>query len=476
MSDEKADRHRAQGTGYWAIRPIGPWPVRRGTVTVGRPHEDSQLLARRQPRFIAFVPALMAVASLLLAPAGAAAGDRTVIVVGTPPATTFFGRGWGHGVGMSQYGARGRALAGQSSAEILAHYYNGTTLGSIEPGTPIRVLVLTGFAATAAKPAIVHGRSGTWKIDGIDATFPADAKLTLAPTTPGATTWALRVFSAAGKQLKKSTVSGTLAVRPVQAESLLQLDSKPSSYDTYRGVLRIYLTTTVKVVNELGLDTYLRGVVPAEMPASWPAEALKSQAIAARSYAARKLRPGEGTYDVFDDTRSQVYRGFKGEAPATNAVITATAGTILKSGSAIVNALYHSTGGGATENNENVFVSPTGKIVAGPLSYLRGSPDRLPNGTSYDAAAPLATWKTAAYTRAELSTIFSRDARTNVGSNIRLDLSRRGVSGRLISVTLVGTSGTKTVSGDVFRAVFNAHIPASDPELRSTLFATAPIP
>ena len=307
-------------------------------------------------------------------------------------------------------------------------------------------------------------------------TFPADAKLTLAPTAPGATNWTLRVYSAAGKQLRASTVSGTLAVRQAEPASLLQLDSKPSSFDTYRGVLRIYLTTTVRVVNELGLDMYLRGVVPAEMPASWPAEALKAQAIAARSYAARRLRPGEGSYDVVDDTRSQVYRGFEGEAAATNAAITATAGAILKSGGAIVNALYHSTGGGATENNENVFVSASGKIVAGPVSYLRGSPDRLPNGTSYDAKAPLATWKTATYTRDELSAIFAGDSRTNVGSNIKLDLSRRGVSGRLISVTITGTAGTRTVSGDVFRAVFNARKPASDPQLRSTLFATAPIP
>jgi stage II sporulation protein D len=450
--------------------------VRRGTVTVGGPHEDPQLLAHRLRRSIALVPALIVVASLLLTPAGAVAADRTVIVVGTPPETTFYGRGWGHGVGMSQYGARGRAIAGQSSAEILAHYYVGTTLGSINPGTAIRVLILTGFAATAAKPAIVHGRAGAWKIDGIAGTFPRNAKLTLAPTAPGKTTWALRVYSAKGKQLKAATVSGTLAIRQAEADSILQLDSKPSTFDTYRGVLRIYLTTTVRVVNELGLDMYLRGVVPAEMPASWHPEALKAQAIAARSYAARKLRPGESTYDLFDDTRSQVYRGVEGEAAATNAVITATAGIILKSGSTIANALFHSTGGGSTENNENVFVSATGKIVAGPVSYLRGSPDRLPNGTSYDAGAPLATWKTAAYTRAELSAIFAADARTNVGSNIRLDLTRRGVSGRLISVTLVGTAGTKTVSGDVFRAVFNAEKPASDPQLRSTLFASAPIP
>jgi stage II sporulation protein D len=434
------------------------------------------LPARYTRRSLAMIPALVGLVALLFGPAPVAAVDRTPIVHGTPIETTFYGRGWGHGVGMSQYGARGRAIAGQTATEILAHYYIGATLGTTDPASQIRVLVLTGFAATSESPAIIYGRGGTWTIDGIAKTFPADAKLTLAPTAAGASTWKLKITSAGGTQLHAATVSGSLILRPAASASLLQLYSKPSSYDTYRGVLRVYLSTTVKVVNVLGLDTYLRGVVPAEMPAGWPAEALKSQAIAARSYAARKVRPGESTYDVFDDARSQVYRGYEGEAAATTAAIKATSGTVLMSGSSIANALFHSTAGGATENNENVFVSATGAIVAGPVSYLRGSSDRAPDGTSYDAGAPLATWQTAAYTRDELSVIFGRDSRTSVGAISRLDLSRRGVSGRLISVTLIGGAATKTVSGDVFRAVFNAYRPTSDPQLRSTLFDTQPIP
>jgi hypothetical protein len=146
------------------------------------------------------------------------------------------------------------------------------------------------------------------------------------------------------------------------------------------------------------------------------------------------------------------------------------------SGSAIANAMFHSTGGGATEHNEFVFVSATGQVVSSPVSYLRGSPDRKPDGSAYDAGAPLATWKTAAYSPGELAAIFNRDSRTAVGSPIRLDLSRRGVSGRLISVTLVGATSAKVVSGDIFRAVFNANRPAGEPEMRSTLVDTRPIP
>ena len=230
------------------------------------------------------------------------------------------------------------------------------------------------------------------------------------------------------------------------------------------------------VVNDLPLETYLRGVVPVEMPSSWPAAALQAQTIASRSYAARRLRPGVSYYDVPDTTSSQVYRGILGERATTNAIIASTAGVVLRSGTSIANTLFHSTGGGATENNENVYTSSTGAKVAGVVSYLRGSSDRAPDGTSYDKAAPYATWATLTYTTAQVSSWFAADPRTNVGTLTAIDLRDRGVSGRLISVTLIGSGGTKKVSGDVFRAVFNAGHPAADPLLRSTLFATKPIP
>ena len=257
----------------------------------------------------------------------------------------------------------------------------------------------------------------------------------------------------------------------------IQVWSKPSGYDRYRGVIRLRATASgIDAINETQLDLYLRGVVPAEMPAGWPAEALKAQAIAARSYAAHRLHPGSGFWDLYDDTRTQVYRGSRGEQAATNAAIAATAGQVVKSGRSIANTLYFSTGGGATEDNENVFTSPTGRIVAGPVAYLRGNPDVDPAGTPYDAAAPRESWQTASYTLAQLSAVFGTDARTSVGQLSALDLSNVGVSGRLISVTLSGSLGTKTVSGAVFRAVFNSGTPATDPYMWSTLVATSPIP
>jgi len=418
------------------------------------------------------------VAALALAiamPAGIATGaDRTPpTVIGFPPDTTFYGRGWGHGVGMSQHGARGRALAGQSAAQILAHYYAGTTTGSIDPATQVRVLLLDAFAATAGSPLIAYGRSGPWTIDGIATTFPANARLTAAPVSAGSSTWNVRVTSSGGAVLHASVMSSGFWMRPGTG-AVLQLASKPSSFDTYRGLLRVRLTTTARVINILGMEAYLRGVVPTEMPASWPVEALRAQSIAARSYAACRLHPSDGVFDIYDDTRSQVYRGVEAEAAATNAAITATAGAVVKSGSAVANTMFHSTGGGATENNEFVFVSASGAIVSGPVSYLRGSMDRKPDGSAYDAGAPLATWQTAAYSRDEIAAIFNADARTAVGSPTKLNLTR-GVA-RVYRVTLSGPGGTKTVSGDVFRSVFNANNPAGDPEMRSTLVDTRPTP
>jgi len=391
---------------------------------------------------------------------------------------TFYGRGYGHGVGLSQSGAEGRAAAGQSAATILAHYYTGTTLGTT-PNAQVRVLVLSSWAATATNPLQLYGRGGSWTFDGIAKVFPADAHVRLIPAVSGTvTTWTLVVDAATGTNLYKAASTGSLRMRPSTSATTIQLFSKPTTYDRYRGVLRIIPVAggKVSVVNEVPLETYLRGVVPCEMSPSAPTEALKAQTVASRSYAAYRLHPVTGTYDIYDDTRSQVYRGVLAEKTASTAAVTGTAGQVLRYGTAIANTFYHSTGGGATESNQNVWVSATGAITSTPVPYLQGSPDRAPDGSSYDAASTYATWHTATYTLAQMQAFFAADARTNVGSVVALDLSHRGVA-RLISVTLIGANGTtKTVSADVFDAVFNAHRPAADPPIRSTLFALAPIP
>jgi stage II sporulation protein D len=294
-------------------------------------------------------------------------------------------------------------------------------------------------------------------------------------STPTGSTWQVTVRSAGGAVLWQRTGLTDFTITPQQADTRLQVWSRPSSYDRYRGSLRIVASSSIAVVNHVRLNLYLRGVVPAEMPSSWPAQALRAQAIAARSYTAKRIRT-TGIFDVFDDTRSQVYRGSLGEAVATSAAVTATGGSVVTYGGAIADTFFHSTAGGWTEDNEKAWVGPTGGTVAGAVPYLRGVSDRRPNGTSYDDSSPYHTWKTAAYSIAGLSAIFAADSRTAVGTLTALDLSKRGVSGRLIAVKLVGTGGTKTVSGDVFRSVFNANKPSGSATMRSTLVDLEPIP
>src|SRR3982751_1764385 len=169
------------------------WPMRRRCRAV----HDSRMRQPRRPRPAHGDPRPGRAAALLLAllvPAvgGAAAAEATSFVPGPSPiigrrgptpvsgSITFYGRGFGHGVGMSQYGARGRAMAGQPMPTILAHYYQGTTIGDLSATVPptiplIRVLVLDKFAATAAVPFTMHGRSASWTVSGISGTFAKDA-------------------------------------------------------------------------------------------------------------------------------------------------------------------------------------------------------------------------------------------------------------------------------------------------------------
>jgi stage II sporulation protein D len=453
-------------------------PLRfRVPATLPRRRPGVQRWARGRTWLGLLVVVGLLLSSLPFAPSVGAAEPAAVVApdASPPEPIVFYGRGYGHGVGMSQYGARGRALVGQDAATILAHYYQGTTLGTTDPKRQVRVLVLQAFKPSTTKPLRLYGRGGSWTIDRIETKFPRDAQLRVSKVGAG---FRLIVRNKAGDLLLDHRSTGSVRVRAGAAPGArIQVWSKPGTYDRYRGVIRLRSTKSgIDAINETQLDLYLRGVVPAEMPAGWPIEALKAQAIAARSYAGHRLHPKTGQWDLYDDSRTQVYRGSLGEKAAATAAITATAGQVVRSGTRIANTLFHSTGGGATEDNENVFTTAAGKIVAGPVSYLRGSTDRAADGTPYDAGAPRDSWQTAAYTLDQLSAVYGADARTNVGSIDGLDLSGIGVSGRLIRVTLHGSLGTKTVSGSVFRSVFNAQTPASDPYMWSTLVSTSPIP
>jgi stage II sporulation protein D len=204
----------------------------------------------------------------------------------------------------------------------------------------------------------------------------------------------------------------------------------------YRG--RLVLSRAgraVLAVNSVGLEQYLYGVVAAEMPASWPAEALKAQAVVARSYALRSLRPGE-PYDVFADVRSQVYRGVLAETPATIDAVRATRAGVVTVGGAIAQTFFFSTSGGRTATNEEAF-------GGAPISYLRSVDD------PYDDLSPYHSWTARFTERAAARRLRS----VTLGTFRGLKVASRTASGRAETVTVRGSEGDQTVSAATIRTL-----------------------
>ncbi len=224
--------------------------------------------------------------------------------------------------------------------------------------------------------------------------------------------------------------------------------------------------TGLMTVNARPLESYLRGVVPSEMPASWPLEALKAQAVAARTYAWGRMFK-DRAWDVLPTAAHQVYGGYARERASTDQAILESAGVILTYNGKIVSALYHSTAGGHTENSEYAFMTNAGE-PGSKVAYLRGKLDVDENGVPYEYGTHHFYWESHSFTMAELSSIFDNDSRTSVGQILDI-VYERGVSGRVYRVTMTGTTATVTISGGMFKNVYNAHR-LSGPSLRSTMY------
>ena len=130
----------------------------------------------------------------------------------------------------------------------------------------------------------------------------------------------------------------------------------------YRGTLRLRVreaTRRLDAINELGLERYLQGVITSEMRAHWPPEALRAQAVVARTYAAYEIRSGytrsKRGFDVFDDDNSQAYRGVSGETPEAIEAVQATYGVVLRFDGRLFKTFYQNTCGGRTESAQIVF-------------------------------------------------------------------------------------------------------------------------
>ena len=172
--------------------------------------------------------------------------------------------------------------------------------------------------------------------------------------------------------------TASLSVRNGKSEgpSLFSLN-QGTGYVRYRGNLEIRPENgKLAAVNSLNIEDYLRGVVPSEMPASWPFEALKAQAVAARNYALQQAEVTRGnTFNVFSDQYSQVYGGYDAETTATDRAVEETRGMVMLSRGSLIDAFFHSCSGGYIENSEDVWREP--------LPYIRWKADPYDKNDRY---------------------------------------------------------------------------------------------
>lgn len=366
-------------------------------------------------------------AAVLAAAAGVAGG----VWAGSapPPAAaqevrfTFEGRGFGHGVGMSQYGARGAALRGWTAARILRWYYRGTDLVEV-PAQPVRVLLTDGVGsvtAGATGPADVVDRG-----DGRRVALVPDAVHTVS-----AAGGAVTVTGPGGQTILTSAAGVRIAP---EGASLARVAGR-----RYRGVVDVLPDPGgLRIVNTVPSELYVQGVLPGEMPASWGDEtpaALQAQAVAARTYALANRNDGR-SFDVYDDTRSQVYVGIDGEDRRANAAVAATRRRVLVHDGRLITAYYSSTSGGHTESVENAF-------GGSPAPYLTGVPD------PYDDVSPLHRWPSPpTFTASALG------ARLRVGAPVAdIDVLARGVSPRVIRARVTTADGRAVeLSGSTIKA------------------------
>jgi stage II sporulation protein D len=324
-------------------------------------------------------------------------------------AWTIKGRGYGHGVGLSQYGAFGYAEHGRSYEQILDHYFTKTRLGDVG-GQTVRVLLGSSDGSVAFSGArracgerIASGRRYSLGVEG--------GRVTLR--------------SRGGGRLRRCGKEGaTKGGRTVRI----------GRFGRYRGGLVARADGgSLEVINAVGIEGYVKGVVPNEVPASWPAAALRAQAVVARSYGLATGR--RGPFDHFDDTRSQVYEGRRSETPETNRAVAATRRQVVTYRGETAVTYYFSTSGGETENAEFGFPG------SDPVPYLKSVKD------PYDDASPVHRWTQRLsdhQIEAQLSGLYNGRLRA-------VKITERGVSPRIVRARVVGTRGSTNVTGDTLR-------------------------
>lgn len=378
-------------------------------------------------QYRSFLVALAVLAAALAGAVGPSAASAPPIRYEAPRGSGALflvkGHGWGHGVGMGQWGAEGYALQGYAYGQILAAYYPGTTLGQTTVAK-VRVLLADGKRAltlSSDQPVTV--------LDGTGATH----------TLPAGSTRLTPALSLAVDGQPAQQLEPPLTFVPAKGSAL-------TLGRAYRGRIVVDVVNgRLRAINTLPLEQYLYGVVPSEMPSSWLPDALEAQAVASRSFALASRRAG-APFDVYADSRSQMYLGLDAESPEASSAVDATAGQVLLYGGQVATTVFSSSTGGRTQSAADAW-GGQGK------PYLVSVPD------PYDGISPYHDWGPVPVTGKDLAQALGLTGRV-LDATVTRNSSRRAAE---LDVTTLahGTQTTTPVAGGTVAAALS---------LRSTWF------
>lgn len=314
----------------------------------------------------------------------------------------------------------------------------GGTAAASGMGQTVRIGIREGRGSVALTS---DSGLGVWKNGSLWKKFPARTPLQIALKGNAVT-------------VGGAAAAGAVEVRPLSSAGSVKITDGYA----YRGAIRVMKSPQrwgLTVVNVVPVEEYLYGVVGKEMSPSWHREALKAQAVAARTYAiSHKNYFASRGFDMTDDTSSQIYAGINGESPSVIAAVDATRGEILTYGGKPIDAFFCSTAGGWTENSENVWGSR--------IPYLRGVSDDSSHMPSYRWSVTTTPEKLAAnLTAAGKGVGKVRSITLSPLGKRPMAVSDRGVSGRVLSMTVNGSAGSVRVTGNAFQSIYG---------LKSTLF------
>jgi SpoIID/LytB domain protein len=417
---------------------------------------------------------------------GLAVGPADPTAEAAPTAFTIRGAGYGHGIGMSQYGAHGMALRGASAGRILAFYYGGATVGSVGLPASIRV----GLLQANHDPS-VGGRLRRVRVRGLEVPgLGGSGRFTVSGTPPGGrivrrtlagqVTWSIRpesggmaVVDLAGRRVLGPTRAGTgVTVRYQRLRPPARLLLPQTGHQLRWGRLEVTPVrdergaVRPRAVAVMPFNLYLRGL--GEMPGSFAPAALRAQAIAARSFAlvatqTRGQHAGRGSWDgcdcaVYAGVRDQAYAGYAKELGAYGRQwVTAVDGTgswVVRWRGRTVQAFYSSSSGGWTSSNA--------QWGSAPLPYFPSRRDPYDRGGGAHPN-PNHSW-TVRVSAASLG------ARLGVGTAVSVrEAKPRSWGWRVSSITVTGVKGGRRRSVTVTGAQFRAAL-----KLKSTKFHVDP--